>query len=74
MVSASIVNNTRQSPARNRIPAASEGLYITSAGFRERRQFGGDLNARGGRQLAPLAGGGRSKCDVFHIRIHRTSR
>jgi hypothetical protein len=46
---------------------AFECLHITSAGFRERRQFEVDLRARGGGKFAPLAGGGGSKCDLFHI-------
>jgi hypothetical protein len=65
MVSASIVNNTRQSRARNR-GHAFERLYVASAGFRKCRQLEVDLPARSNGKLAPLAGGSGSECDLFH--------
>jgi hypothetical protein len=67
MVSASIVNSTRQSPTRNRISHAFERLYVAGTGFGKCNQFEVDLRTRSGRQLAPLAGGGRRKCDLLHV-------
>jgi len=65
MVSALIVNSTRQSPTRNRIPATR--FHVANTGFRESRQFAIDLRARGRGKLAPLADGGGSKRNFFHI-------
>jgi len=68
MVSALIVNSTRQSPTRNRIPATPlSAFHVANTGFRERRQFAINLRARGRGKLAPLADGGGSKRNFFHI-------
>jgi hypothetical protein len=66
MVSALIVNNTRQSPTRNRIPATPLSAFTSPAGFRERRQFEINLRARGRGKFAPLTGGGGSERNLFH--------
>jgi hypothetical protein len=67
MVSASIVNNTRQSPGTQPHSGhAFERLYVASVGFRECRQFDVDLRARSDGKLAPLAGGSGSERDLFH--------
>jgi hypothetical protein len=59
MVLAFIVNKTRQSPERSRIPAAPLSAFTSpGAGFRERLQFEIDLRTRRSRKLAPLANGG----------------
>jgi len=46
---------------------AFERFHVADAGFRERRQFEVDLRARSRGKFAPLAGGGGSKSDLFHI-------
>jgi hypothetical protein len=70
MVLALIVNKTRQSPERNRIPAgAFERFHIADAGFRERLQFEIDLRARSSGKFAPLADGGGRKLNLSHMRL-----
>jgi len=70
MVSPFIVNKTRQSPERNRIPGAPlsafERLHIADTGFRKRFQFDVNLLARGSGKLPPLADGSGCELDLFH--------
>jgi hypothetical protein len=67
MASALIVNTTRQSPTRNRIPATPLSAFTSPTGLRENRQFAVDLRARSGGKLAPLADSGGRKANFFHI-------
>jgi hypothetical protein len=46
---------------------AFERFHVANTGFRESRQFAIDLRARGRGKLAPLADGGGSKRNFFHI-------
>jgi hypothetical protein len=67
MVSALIVNKTRQSPERKpHSGSAFERFHIADAGFSECLQFEVDLRARSRRKFAPLADGGGRKLDLFH--------
>jgi len=46
---------------------AFKRLDVALAGLRERCQFGINLRARSGGEFAPLARGGRSERDLFHL-------
>jgi hypothetical protein len=67
IVSALIVNNTRQSPAQPHSGDTFERFHIASTGFGESRQFDVDLCARSRGKLAPLTDGCGSKSDFLHI-------
>jgi hypothetical protein len=67
MMSPFIVNKTRQSPERNRIPGAPLSAFTSPIPvFRKRFQFDVDLLARGSGKLPPLADGGGCELDLFH--------
>jgi hypothetical protein len=70
MVLPLIVNKTRQSPERRRIPAAPLSAFTSPlpvSGFRKNLQFEVDLRACRTGKFAPLADGGGSKLDLFHL-------
>jgi hypothetical protein len=68
MVSPLIVNRTRQSPERRRIPAAPlSAFHIAVAGLRKCLQFEVDLGACRRGQFAPLPDRGGSELDLFHL-------
>jgi hypothetical protein len=70
MVLALIVNKTRQSPERSRIPAAPLSAFTSPTPVSAKRlQFETDLPACGCGKFAPLADSGGRKLDLFHLII-----
>jgi hypothetical protein len=66
MVSALIVNKTRQSPARNRIPAVPLRAFTSPMPVAANAEFEIDLCAHGNGKLAPLTDRRGRKYDLFH--------